>query len=90
MTNNNSNKMRYSTNFMKKFVVAFVGVIVTLLGLLWFLQGADIVHLDPILCFSNCEVITGGSQFWEATGAIAFIIGIIIIGVSLRGRKSRT
>ena len=89
MTNNNSNKIGYSTNFMKKFVGAFVGVIVTLLGLLWFLQGADIFHLYPILCFSNCEVITGGSQIWEATGAIAFIIGIIIIGVSLRGIKSR-
>jgi hypothetical protein len=67
---------------MKKFVRIFLGIILSFLGLLWFLQGADIVHIAPILCFSNCEIMTGGSQFWVATGVLTFIVGIIIIGFS--------
>jgi hypothetical protein len=63
---------------------AIVGVIVALLGLLWFLQGAGILLLCPVLCFVDCECVTGGSQFWEATGAIAFIIGIMVVGASVR------
>jgi hypothetical protein len=68
----------------KQLAAALVGVIVTLLGLLWFLQGAGILLLCPVLCFVDCECVTGGSPFWEAVGAIAFIIGIIIVGVSVR------
>jgi hypothetical protein len=39
----------------------------------------------PVFCVTDCECLTSGSPFWEATGAIVFIIGIIIIGVSVRG-----
>ncbi len=72
----------------KQLAAALVGVIVALLGLLWFLQGAGILLLCPVLCFVDCECVTGGSPFWEAVGAIAFIIGIIIVGVSV-GRVGR-
>jgi hypothetical protein len=68
----------------KQLAAAVVGVIVALLGLLWFLQGAAIVHQCPVLCFVDCECVTSGSQFWEAAGAIAFIVGIMVVGVSLR------
>ena len=68
----------------KKLAAALVGIIVALLGLVWFLQGAGILHLCPVLCVMDCECVTSGSQFWEAAGAIAFIIGIIIVGVSVR------
>jgi len=72
---------------MKKIVTGIIGVIASLLGSLWFLQGADIVHLNPILCFSNCEVITGGSTFWEVIGVVVLIIGIIMIFNSIKSRE---
>jgi hypothetical protein len=69
-------------------VAALVGIVVALLGLMWFLQGAGILQLCPVLCVANCECITGGSPFWEAAGAIAFVIGILIAVVSVRGIRA--
>ena len=75
----------------KQLAAVLVGSFVALLGLLWFLQGAAVLHICPVLCVSNCECITSGSQFWEGAGAIALIIGITIIGAGVRlARKSRT
>ena len=68
----------------RKLAAALVGVIVALLGLLWFLQGAGIIQICPMLCIMDCECLTSGSQFWEAAGSIAFIIGTIIVGISVR------
>ncbi len=50
-----------------------------LFGLLWFLQGADILHIRPILCFADCEYIAGGSRVWEITEALSFILGIAVL-----------
>jgi len=36
------------------------GVALSLLGLLWLLQGADLVHMRPILCVANCKPLEGG------------------------------
>ena len=68
---------------LKKTAVTGAGVITALLGLMWFLQGAGILLLCPVLCFADCGCITGGSPFWEATGAIAFVMGIVIVGVGI-------
>ena len=67
---------------MKKIITTIVGVLAVLLGLLWFLQGADILHIKPILCFGECEYIEGGSRFWEITGALLFVFGIAVLTVS--------
>ena len=67
---------------MKKNIATSVGLIAVLLGLLWFLQGADILHIRPIMCFADCEYIKGGSRFWEITGALLFVLGIAILIVS--------
>ncbi len=61
-----------------------IGFVSALLGLLWLLQGSDIVHLQPILCFANCEPITGKSPLWQVIGAITFATGIVIVGTSIR------
>jgi hypothetical protein len=58
----------------RQLVGAFVGAILALLGLVWFHQGADILPGS----------VMSGSQFWEVAGAIAFIVGIVMVGVSLR------
>jgi len=75
---------------IKRIAQLLVGIIMTLLGLLWFLQGADIIHPKPLLCFANCEPITGKSLQWQITGAATFIVGVLIIGkkIAKTNRKS--
>jgi hypothetical protein len=63
----------------KKQIISLIfGTALFLLGLLWFLQGSDLVHIKPILCFANCEVITGISLQWQVFGAMVMIVGGII------------
>ncbi len=69
---------------IKLIAMLLIGFVLALLGLLWLLQGSDIVHLQPILCFANCEPITGKSPLWQVIGAITFVIGIVIVGTSIR------
>lgn len=63
---------------------ALIGAIIAFLGLLWTLQGTGILQIRPVYCVTNCEEIVGVSPLWAIAGAIAFIIGIIIIVVSVR------
>lgn len=64
---------------MKTIATGILGLIATCLGLLWLLQGTDLIPLKPILCFANCETITGGSWTWGVAGAIVLGIGMILI-----------
>jgi hypothetical protein len=68
----------------KRVIGAIVGPVLAMLGLLWFLQGAGLVRMCPVLCFADCECVEGGSLFWEIAGAITFTIGVIPAWVSLR------
>ena len=52
------------------------GIIFTALGLLWSLQGGDLIHIKPILCVANCEEIAGGSMLWLSIGIISTVIGL--------------
>jgi hypothetical protein len=61
-----------------------IGVIAASLGILWFLQGSDLVHIKPILCFANCQPLVGKSPQWQYTGVITFIIGVVLAGVALK------
>ena len=63
---------------LKNIIAIFFGTLLSLLGLLWFLQGSDLVHIKPILCFANCEPITGKSLTWQIAGAIFFIVGALL------------
>ncbi len=67
---------------MRQLAIAVIGVVITLLGILWLLQGTGVLQVCPILCFADCECVRGGSAFWEAAGLIAFIIGAMIAGAS--------
>ena len=69
---------------MKLIVVAIFGILMTLFGLLWFLQGAEIIHLNPILCVSNCEPLTGKSLLWQIVGTVTFLVGVSTIVVCAR------
>jgi hypothetical protein len=63
---------------MKAFKV-IVGTILTALGLLWSVQGADLIQLKPILCVANCEPITGGSTLWLSIGIITTVTGLALL-----------
>jgi hypothetical protein len=76
----------------KRIGMIVLGVIVMLLGLLWFLQGAGIVHLNPILCVTNCKPITGKSSLWRSIGVVALVIGAVIVGACAKpaGRQKKS
>ena len=67
-----------------KITVLILGIFLALLGALWFLQGSDIVHIKPILCFGDCEPVTGLSPQWQINGLIAIVIGAAMIWWSMR------
>ena len=60
------------------------GVALMLLGSLWLLQGAGLVHVRPILCVTNCRPVTGGSAAWLAAGIVAFAIGLLLAAAGAR------
>jgi hypothetical protein len=69
---------------VKRVVGAIIGPVLAMLGLLWILQGSGRVRICPVLCFADCECVTGGSPAWEIAGAITFTIGVILTWGSLR------
>ena len=72
----------------KKQIISIIfGTIFSLLGLLWFMQGSDLVHIKPILCFANCEPITGKSLTWQIAGAVFFIIGALLFYKNIKKQK---
>lgn len=66
-----------------------LGVPSTLLGLLWLLQGADLLHIRPILCVANCEPLEGGSVVWLTAGALVLVGGLLAIRAGLRRSSGR-
>ncbi|HEU5127651.1 MAG TPA: hypothetical protein VFU12_06650 [Glycomyces sp.] len=71
----------------RSIVRVTAGIAIALLGLLWTLQGADLVRIDPILCAGECEPITGGSPGWLAVGVATVLIGLTVIAAPWRRRE---
>jgi len=57
-----------------------VGLIILFIGSVWFLQGIGVLPGSFMT----------GSSFWAAAGALALIIGLLLIGAALIGRKPLT
>ncbi|MEZ4457629.1 MAG: hypothetical protein R2882_13940 [Gemmatimonadales bacterium] len=55
------------------------GAILLLLGVLWMLQGADVVHIKPVLCFADCEPLVGGSATWVVVGLVVAAVGALLL-----------
>ena len=66
-----------------------LGVASMLLGLLWLLQGADLLHIRPILCIADCEPMEGGSIGWTIAGVFLLIVGLVAIRAGLRAHGRR-
>ena len=60
-------------------ILALLGMVFTLLGVLWFLQGADLIHFEPVVCVANCKPLTGPSTTWLLTGLTTVVVGLIVI-----------
>jgi hypothetical protein len=74
----------------KRFILGLCGGLAAAsLGVLWSLQGAGAVHVRPILCVANCKPITEGSAGWLALGLTFLLLGIAVVGASVRGRIHR-
>lgn len=65
-------------------LVSMLGLLAVGLGLLWFLQGSDLVHIDPIACASDCEPIVGHQPGWQVAGAVATAIGALASALAVR------
>ena len=67
------------------------GIALVLLGSLWCLQGADLIHINPVLCFADCEPLVGGSTTWLVAGLVALAVGALVLtrGRARSGRQPR-
>jgi hypothetical protein len=63
---------------MAKPLWVVVGVVVALLGLLWTLQGLDVVHGSSM----------SGTTTWSVIGPIVLVVGALIAWVGVRGRRT--
>jgi hypothetical protein len=67
--------------------VELVGLAVMVLGALWFLQGAGVVHVEPVACVSSCGPVTGSRPAWQVAGAVAVAIGALVTFLADRNRR---
>ena len=64
---------------MRQTVVQIVaGVVVTILGAVWILQGFDLLGQDGGM---------NGQLIWAVFGALVLIGGLVLAGSGLRGRR---
>ncbi|MFA4941996.1 MAG: hypothetical protein WC582_05435 [Patescibacteria group bacterium] len=69
----------------KKQIISIIfGIIISFLGALWSLQGFNLVHIKPILCFVDCQPITGISLQWQIAGIVTFVVGVLIVLVNIK------
>ncbi len=73
---------------MKNVALVF-GVVASLLGGLWLLQGLDIVHVKPMLCFSGCAPVRAASPKWAIIGAGTLGAGLAAVWWSLNRKLKR-
>lgn len=59
-------------------VFAVLGVIAFLVGIVWILQGADILMGS----------VMSGSTFWLGAGVVAAVVGAVLLAVSARPRAA--
>lgn len=70
-------------------IILGLGLIALSLGGLWLLQGLDVVHVPPLLCFSDSVPVCGASPKWAIFGAALFAIGVAAVWWALK-RQSKS
>ena len=61
-----------------RWILVGVGIVLVLLGGLWFLQGVGIL----------AGSVMTGQTFWEIVGGILLIIGIVLCALGMRRRPT--
>ncbi|KQW43071.1 hypothetical protein ASC77_22550 [Nocardioides sp. Root1257] len=62
---------------MAKPLWVVVGVVLVLVGLLWTLQGIDVIQGSSM----------SGTRTWSVIGPIVLLVGAFVMSVGIRGRK---
>jgi hypothetical protein len=62
---------------MAKPLWVVAGAVLALLGLLWTLQGLDVVHGSSM----------SGTTTWSIIGPLVLVVGVVIAAVGIRGRR---
>lgn len=62
---------------MAKPLRVVVGAVLALLGLLWTLQGFDVVQGSPM----------SGTTTWSVIGPVVLVAGVVLVVLGVRGRK---
>jgi hypothetical protein len=62
---------------MRRFLIG-IGIVLILLGGLWFLQGVGVL----------AGSVMTGQTFWEITGRILLIVGIALCALGMRRRPT--
>lgn len=68
---------------MRRLAPGLIGLVLAPLGLFWALQGAGLMHVRPILCFSHCTPVTK-SATWLLVGVITCAVGSALAARSTR------
>ena len=63
---------------MAKPLWVVAGVVVALVGLLWTLQGFDVVKGSSM----------SGTTTWSIIGPIVLVVGVVLVSVGIRGRRT--
>jgi len=69
---------RFEVTVLRIFKI-IVGIFIASLGVLWVLQGADLIWIKPVLCFADCEPMVGGSKVWLGVGSVSIAIGGLLL-----------
>ena len=69
-----------------RWVFGLLGVLGTLLGGLWLLQGTGLIVIDPIACVGECTALEGPSPPWALAGAALLAAGLVALWRAIRGR----
>lgn len=59
-----------------KIATNIIGILFVLIGIIWFLQGINILGGSSMT----------GQSVWAVNGTIAFLIGIVLLGFANRNR----
>jgi len=62
---------------MAKPVWVVAGVVLVLLGLLWTLQGLDVIQGSSM----------SGTTTWSIIGPVVLLVGVLVVAVGIRGRR---
>jgi hypothetical protein len=61
-----------------------VGLAAVGVGVLWILQGSDVLHLNPVLCAADCRPVTGHQPAWQVAGAVTAALGVGAVVLAVR------